>query len=117
MPQDLGEGTLSFQSHVDAWDAHENLFNGLYETYDEERASVSGLRRRRRRASNTPDNPIKTVSLIEEGGVLFWRDNIPVASPSVVDIGLRRRRLPGAPGCHHLQCWAAMRRCRTAPWC
>jgi hypothetical protein len=93
MPQDPGEGTLSFQSHVDAWDAHENLFNGLYEAYDEERASVSGLRRRRRRASNTPDNPIKTVSLIEEGGVLFWRDNIPVASPSVIDIGLRRRRL------------------------
>lgn len=74
-------------------DAHEDIFKGLHEEYDEERASVSGLRRRRRRAANAPDNPIKTVSLIEEGGVLFWRDNIPVAPPSVVDIGLRRRRL------------------------
>src|SRR6185369_2065718 len=92
MPQDHGQDSINLQSHVEAAGAHENLFKDFYETYDEKEL-VSGLRRRRRRATNTPDNPIKTVSLIDEGGVLFWRDDIPVAPPSAVDIGLRRRRL------------------------
>lgn len=92
MPQDDSDDAGRFQSHVEAWDRYEDLFKGLYQEYDEEKSSVSGLRRRRRRAANSPDNPIKTVSLIEEDGVLFWRDDIPVADPSVVDIGLRRRR-------------------------
>jgi hypothetical protein len=93
MPQDDQEDPGRFLSHADAWDRHEGLFNGLHVDYDVEKVSISGLRRRRRRAANSPDSPIKTVSLIEEDGVLFWRDNIPVAPPSVVDIGLRRRRL------------------------
>lgn len=90
---DSGDDAINFQSHLEAWDAHENLFSGLHGDYNEEKTSVSGLRRRRKRASNTPDEPIKTVSLIEEGGVLLWRDNIPVAPPTTVDMGLRRRRL------------------------
>jgi hypothetical protein len=92
MLQDRREDNINLQSHVEAAETHEDLFKNLYETYDE-KALVSGLRRRRRRATNTLDNPIKTVSLIDEGGVLFWRDDIPVAPPSVLDIGLRRRRL------------------------
>lgn len=92
MSQDRGEDNINLQSHVEAAGTHENLFKDFYETYDE-KDLVSGLRRRRRRATNTPDNPIKTVSLIDEGGVLFWRDDIPVAPPTEVDIGLRRRRL------------------------
>ena len=93
MPQDDQEDPERLLSHADAWDRDEDLFNGLHVDYDEEKVSISGLRRRRRRAANSSDSPIKTVSLIEEDGVLFWRDNIPVAPPSVVDIGLRRRRL------------------------
>lgn len=93
MPQDDQEDSGGRLSLAEAWDRHEDLFNGLYVDYDVDKVSISGLRRRRRRAANSPDSPIKTVSLIEEDGVLFWRDNIPVAPPSVVDIGLRRRRL------------------------
>jgi hypothetical protein len=93
MPQDDQEDSGRLLSHAEAWDRHEDLFNGLHVDYDVEETSISGLRRRRRRAANSSDSPIKTVSLIEEDGVLFWRDNIPVAPPSVVDIGLRRRRL------------------------
>ena len=93
MPQDDQEDPERLLSHADAWDRDEDLFNGLHVDYDVEKVSISGLRRRRRRAANSSDSPIKTVSLIEEDGVLFWRDNIPVAPPSVVDIGLRRRRL------------------------
>jgi len=95
MPQDDSDRPELFQSLVDAWDKDEDLFTGLYGTYDEESASVGGLRRRRRRASNTPDDPIKTVSLIRKDGVLLWSDDIPVpeGAPSSLDIGPRRRRL------------------------
>ena len=41
------------------------MFQGLRVDYNEDDATVAGLRRRRRRAANTPDNPIKTVSLVE----------------------------------------------------
>jgi hypothetical protein len=93
MPQDAGDDPGRFQSHADLWDKHDDIFKGLYEDYDEEKTSVSGLRRRRRRASNTPDNPIKTVSLVETDGILSWHDDIPQGSPPAVDIGLRRRRM------------------------
>jgi hypothetical protein len=93
MPQDDSDGPERFQAQVDAWDQHETLFEGLYGNYDEERESVGGLRRRRRRASNTQDNPIKTVSLIQKDGVLLWCDDIPDGVPSKLDIGPRRRRL------------------------
>ena len=93
MPQDASIDPGRFQSRCRSLGEQEDIFKGLREKYDEEASSVSGLRRRRQRASNTASNPIKTVSLIEQDGVLFWQDNIPVAPSPVVDIGLRRRRL------------------------
>jgi pimeloyl-ACP methyl ester carboxylesterase len=77
MPQYLLEDPGRFHSQISAAEDYEELFTGLYADYDEESESVAGLRRRRRRASNTPDDPIKTVSLIEQDGVLYWRDGIP----------------------------------------
>lgn len=77
MTQSLIDDPARFQSQITASEDHEDLFEGLYVKYDEDSESVAGLRRRRRRASNTPDDPIKTVSLIEQGGILFWSDGIP----------------------------------------
>jgi pimeloyl-ACP methyl ester carboxylesterase len=77
MPQYMIEDPERFLSQITASEKHEDVFSGLYVDYVEERESVAGLRRRRRRASNTPDDPIKTVSLVEEDGVLYWRDGIP----------------------------------------
>jgi hypothetical protein len=77
MPEDFAENPGRFQSQISASEDHEDLFRDLYVTYDKESESVSGLRRRRRRAANTYEDPIKTVSLIEEDGVLYWRDGMP----------------------------------------
>jgi len=95
MPQDESDRPELMRSLVDAWDKDDDLFEPLHGTYDEEAASIGGLRRRRRRVSNTPDDPIKTVSLIQKDGVLFWSDDIPIPpdTPTSLDIGPRRRRL------------------------
>jgi pimeloyl-ACP methyl ester carboxylesterase len=87
MPQDPSQEFGRFRSLIEASEANRSLFENLYQESDAERDSVAGLRRRRRSASNTPDEPIKTVSLIEEDGVLYWRDGIP--GP---DYPSRRRR-------------------------
>ncbi|WP_426436023.1 esterase/lipase family protein [Bradyrhizobium genosp. P] len=98
MPQEFSEDPTRFQSQISASEACDDLFADLYVSYDAESESIAGLRRRRRRAANTPDDPIKTVSLVEENGVLYWRDGIPAPGlPS------RRRRasrgeLAGPPG-------------------
>jgi pimeloyl-ACP methyl ester carboxylesterase len=96
MAEHIIEGPEQFQAHVQADEKAEKLFKGLYVKFDEERESIAGLRRRRQRASNSPENPIKTVSLIEEDGVLYWRDGIPAHASSR---GRRRRRAgePPAP--------------------
>jgi pimeloyl-ACP methyl ester carboxylesterase len=86
MPQYLIDDPGRFRSQITASEDYQTLFDGLYREYDDERESVAGLRRRRRRASNNPDDPIKTVSLIEQEGVLYWRDGIPGA-----DLPSRRR--------------------------
>jgi pimeloyl-ACP methyl ester carboxylesterase len=87
MPQYIIEDPGRFQSQVSALEDHEDIFQGLYVDYKQEEETVAGLRRRRLRAANTPDNPIKTVSLVEQDGVLFWRDGIPAR-----DFTPRRRR-------------------------
>jgi pimeloyl-ACP methyl ester carboxylesterase len=94
MPQDTSEDPFRFKAHVDDWDDHEKLFADLCEDYDAEKDSIGGLRRRRKRASNAPDGPIKTVSLIEKDGMLLWCDDVPAEDqPLKLDIGPRRRRL------------------------
>ena len=65
-----------FLSHVVETRKVDDLFAGLYqEAGDEDR--VASLRRRRRGVSNDGDSAIKTVSLVEENGTLYWRDGIP----------------------------------------
>src|SRR5262249_47686091 len=82
-----------FQSQIAASEDHDDLFRELYVDFDPNSQSIAGLRRRRRRASNTPDDPIKTVSLVEEDGVLYWRDGIPAPEQP-----LRRRRRAARAG-------------------
>jgi hypothetical protein len=94
MPQQVSDDPGRFEAHVDAWDDHDEIFKGLTVDYNEERESIGGLRRRRRRAANAADDPIKTVSLVEQDGVLYWRDDIPAPdiAPAKLDIGPRARR-------------------------
>jgi pimeloyl-ACP methyl ester carboxylesterase len=77
MSDALAEDPGKFLSQIRALEAHDNLFKDLYVDHDDDLDSVAGLRRRRRRASNTPDDKILTVSLIEENGVLRWCDGVP----------------------------------------
>lgn len=90
MSDALAEDPGKFLSQIRALEAHDNLFKGLYVDHDDDLDSVAGLRRRRRRASNTPDDKILTVSLIEENGVLRWCDGVP--APDEPPPRRRRRR-------------------------
>ena len=76
-----------FLSHIEACRNTDYLFDGLYEEPGPEERTVAALRRRRRRAGNALDSTMKTVSLVEEDGTLYWRDGIP-ARPT----GRRRGR-------------------------
>jgi pimeloyl-ACP methyl ester carboxylesterase len=91
MAQHTIEGPGRFQSQVEADRDAEDLFEGLHVDFDPDRETVAGLRRRRRRASNSLESLMKTVSLVEEDGVLYWRDGIPASPPA-----LHRRRRRGA---------------------
>jgi pimeloyl-ACP methyl ester carboxylesterase len=66
-----------FLSQVTACRREDNLFRDLYQDADEDERSVAGLRRRRRRATNDVNSVMKTISLVEEDGTLYWRDGIP----------------------------------------
>ena len=87
MPQDFADRPERFQSLVDADCDKENLFEGLHAEFNRDRNTVAGLRRRRRRASNSPDSPIKTVSLVEEDGVLYLDASSSVAPISRYRLG------------------------------
>ena len=77
MSQSINFGADRSAANVRAEEDTEKLFANLQVAFDPDGESIPGLRRRRRRASNSPGNPIKTVSLIEEDGVLYWRDGVP----------------------------------------
>lgn len=66
-----------FLSHIEACRREDDLFKGLYVDVEPEEQTVASLRRRRRRAVNDIDSTMKVVSLVEEGGTLYWRDGIP----------------------------------------
>jgi len=66
-----------FLSQITASRNEENLFKDLYADAGDDERSIANLRRQRRRASNDGDGTIKTVSLVEEDGILLWRDGIP----------------------------------------
>lgn len=71
-----------FLSQIAACREQENLFADLYQEADPDERTVAGLRRRRRRAVNHLESTMKTVSLVEEDGTLYWRDGIPERSAS-----------------------------------
>ena len=65
-----------FASQIEAARREDDLFKDFYaESIGEDDISV--LRRRRRRVSNSLDSPIRAVTLVEEDGVLYWRDGVP----------------------------------------
>ena len=97
MPQHIFEDPTRFQSQLKALEDHKDIFRDLYVDYSEDEETVGGLRRRRRRAGNTPENPIKTVSLVEEDGVLFWRDGVPASGSSLGAAGAHAPVCPRAP--------------------
>jgi pimeloyl-ACP methyl ester carboxylesterase len=66
-----------FLSQIDADRRTTDLFQDLYQPLDADERTVAGLRRHRRRAANTPMTTVKTVSLVEEDGTLYWRDGVP----------------------------------------
>ena len=84
-----------FRALVDANRRERNLLRDFYEPADLEGSTVAASRRRRRALSG-PQTPIKTVALVEEDGVLYWRDGIP-ARPPLSPSGRRRRAAGGAP--------------------
>jgi pimeloyl-ACP methyl ester carboxylesterase len=79
-----------FLSHVEACRREEDLFEGLSREASPEERTIAGLRRRRRRAANDLDSAIKTVSLVEEDGTLYWRDGIPATTVTHRRRGRRR---------------------------
>jgi hypothetical protein len=94
MPQDDNQRSELSQSIAAAWDEKEDAFADLRDpAHIEEQASIGGLRRRRRSASNIDDEPIKSVSLVEKDGVLLWCDDIAAGEPVDLGIGRRRRRM------------------------
>ncbi|MBP2428848.1 esterase/lipase family protein [Bradyrhizobium elkanii] len=98
MAQDFADDPARYEAQITASDTYKDLFSDLYVPHDVDSESIAGLRRRRRRVANTLDDPIKTVSLVDEDGVLYWRDGIP--GPRLPS---RRRRasrgvLAGSPG-------------------
>jgi len=99
IPRRGGRGTARttadparFLSQITASRGEEALFKGLYAEANDDERSIASLRRHRRRASNDGDGIIKTVSLVEEDGVLLWRDGIPGRA----NARRRGRRGPGA---------------------
>jgi len=88
MPQHIFEDPTRFQSQLKALEDHKDIFRDLYVDYSKDEETVGGLRRRRRRAGNTPENPIKTVSLVERTLAAFE--------------SALGRRLPWAFGGHQL---------------
>lgn len=69
-----------YLSHIEANRREQDLFKDLYVSADPAERTVASLRRRRRRAVNALDSPMKSVSLVEENGTLYWRDGIPSRS-------------------------------------
>ena len=65
-----------FASQVDAAEKTDDLFREFYvESVAED--DISALRRRRRRVANSLESPVRAVTLVEEDGVLYWRDGVP----------------------------------------
>jgi pimeloyl-ACP methyl ester carboxylesterase len=77
MSQSVAADRGRFLSQIEAVRKEDDLFKAFYQQADPEDLTIAGLRRRRRRAANDVDSAIKTVSLVEENGTLYWRDGVP----------------------------------------
>ncbi len=77
MPQLAGADPTRYLSHVQAARDTRDLFEPFYEPVAPGERTVADLRRHRRRATNDTETVIKTVSLVEEDGTLYWRDGVP----------------------------------------
>lgn len=65
-----------FASQIEAARRADDLFRDFYvESIGDDDISV--LRRRRRSVTNSLDSPMRAVTLVEEDGVLYWRDGVP----------------------------------------
>lgn len=65
-----------FASQIEAARRQDDLFSDFYvESIGD--ADISVLRRRRRRVTNSLESPMRAVTLVEEDGVLYWRDGVP----------------------------------------
>jgi pimeloyl-ACP methyl ester carboxylesterase len=74
-----------FASTIEAARREDDLFEEFYvEPIGED--DISLLRRRRRPVANSLESPIRAVTLVEEDGVLYWRDGVPGRA-----VGPRRR--------------------------
>jgi pimeloyl-ACP methyl ester carboxylesterase len=88
-PPSLG-GHDRFASQIEAARREDDLFKSFYvESIGDDDISV--LRRRRRRVANSLESPVRAVTLVEEDGVLYWRDGVPGRAA-----GPRRRGRRGA---------------------
>jgi hypothetical protein len=97
MPQVITDTTDQnielFEGHRQALETHQDILEEHYGDVDNEQDSVSGRRRKRRSALNSSDSKIKTISLVDEDGVLFWRDDVWATDrPGDLGMGLSRRR-------------------------
>ena len=77
MTQPIAPESARFLSHIEASRREDDLFKDLYVPADLEEQTIASLRRRRRRAGNDIESTMKSVSLVEENGTLYWRDGIP----------------------------------------
>ena len=74
-----------FASTIEAARREDDLFEEFYvEPVGDD--DISMLRRRRRPVANSLESPIRAVTLVEEDGVLYWRDGVPGRA-----VGPRRR--------------------------
>jgi hypothetical protein len=91
--QDVEQNAELFEAHRLALEDHQDILEKHYGHVDDEQDSVSGRRRKRRSALNSSDSRIKTISLVDEDGVLFWRDDVwATDEPGDLGMGLSRRR-------------------------
>jgi hypothetical protein len=96
MPRRAVDDPNRFLSHVQAARETDDLFKDFHGDEDRAQYSVAGSRRRRQRLANSPSSAIKTVSLVEENGVLYWRDGVAAGTPASRRRRTRRRGAPSA---------------------
>jgi pimeloyl-ACP methyl ester carboxylesterase len=76
MPPHTTVDPARFLSHIEAARREKDLLRDFYQDTEPEERTVAALRRHRRRATNDLESAVKTVSLVDENGTLYWRDGV-----------------------------------------